>query len=1018
MSIRALVVAIVAVAVTVTAGPNGDLRILTFPVGLVVGEQPIDVDLGTSGKSAGLYLDSEKVCSLSLSNVRCLVDLGEEPRVHLLELVQRNELGQVEARTHRWINRPGQEAELVTQFEYRSNEGVCGGRVMWFHPAKQDPVALEIEESGRPLLIGGDYRSFRFPCPDPREPQLVTASAIFPDGRRAESVAVSGGFGSQTEAGLTAIVLALDWQRPHSCQGIASVFGAQDGLADSAGFEVVFVVDPTAGYRSLMASGWSKLMRPSGSTVKVNPDYFKHQKGRGSFAEPKDSWKRAIRSLDDAEKMWIVLPDQELQRVNALSQGREAWLPMLFSFGSVKLEETPRIADAVAASGLVAAAGPRRRAVVLILGNKADQDGSQFTAEQARNYLAEVGVPLFVLRNAKLQDDGWPSGMPVKNMVAMAAALEAVKQALDRQCVVWIGGDIHTDQIIPMLPKGIRVAGRGDEGLGDLYTVWRSAGRDPGEIGGGSDLDEPASRAHLDVTAVSVLVAARDASGQAVADLDAGYLRVMEDGRPVPVLGLEPIVNLGAHAPEIRREDEDSPSRPPEQDESKALRVTIYVDRDFSGTADISPSLDHLADRADWLASLGEVDIVVADRELATVLESSRDVETIRSVLHDLAAKPAGQHAIERIRARFLRENGPMRDQGASRKPAGEGLLASARLAIYEEDHVVRRYLGQMSKWALVEPDVHPGVLFVVGAGFDEDPRDFYQPTIQRRAPDEAAAADVEYRSMGISRALWVNELGRELAAAGWMVVPVSGRTASMSGASFSAEQSGRGRLNEFMSDEGNAVGTTSPSWLLVDPIGSQRHLADPSGGEVVLGEKGLDNLVAESGGWYRLTYQVDRAPDGALHELEVTSTLDDTEIRATAVVVSGTSEGRSEVRLRHLLDGSISTGELPVELAVAEPQAREEMKTAAEITITVGFDPIAPLFVVGGTRILRFSVAVPGRDGEPSFYHRTGTAVGSMAGMEFVVPIQWSVAPRALAVVVEDLGSGVWGGAVEHFQD
>lgn len=112
MSIRALVVAIVAVAVTVTAGPNGDLRILTFPVGLVVGEQPIDVDLGISGKSAELYLDGDKVCSLSLSNARCLVDLGEEPRVHLLELVRRNGIGQIEARTHRWINRPGQESEF------------------------------------------------------------------------------------------------------------------------------------------------------------------------------------------------------------------------------------------------------------------------------------------------------------------------------------------------------------------------------------------------------------------------------------------------------------------------------------------------------------------------------------------------------------------------------------------------------------------------------------------------------------------------------------------------------------------------------------------------------------------------------------------------------------------------------------------------------------------------------------------------------------------------------------------
>jgi len=129
--------------------------------------------------------------------------------------------------------------------------------------------------------------------------------------------------------------------------------------------------------------------------------------------------------------------------------------------------------------------------------------------------------------------------------------------------------------------------------------------------------------------------------------------------------------------------------------------------------------------------------------------------------------------------------------------------------------------------------------------------------------------------------------------------------------------------------------------------------------------------------------------------------------------VVSGTSKGRAEARLRQLLDGSISTGELPVDVGVKEPAGGDESKPTARMTITVGFGPIAPLFVEDGTRSLRFSVAVPGPGGEPSFHHQMQAVVGRVAGMELVVPIQWSQAPRTLAVVVEDLASGVWGGAV-----
>jgi hypothetical protein len=160
----------------------------------------------------------------------------------------------------------------------------------------------------------------------------------------------------------------------------------------------------------------------------------------------------------------------------------------------------------------------------------------------------------------------------------------------------------------------------------------------------------------------------------------------------------------------------------------------------------------------------------------------------------------------------------------------------------------------------------------------------------------------------------------------------------------------------------------------------------------------------------------VARAPDGQLHEVAVTTARPDTEVQSTGVVVSGTSEGRSALRLRKLLENAAETGELPVKVNVRSPRPAEDEKVIADLRVTVDFEPIAPLFVDEGERVLRFSVAVRGGTTEPFFHHQLGTAVGAVGGMHFEMPIEWSMKDAAdLAVVVEDLGSGAWGGAVSR---
>ncbi len=1036
-----IVLAATGVVAAETAADAG-LRILTYPIGLVTGEQTIEVALGAGDEPAELYLDGEQACRVTASDPRCLIDLGDAPHVHLLELIRFDASGRVAARVVRWVNRPGQEAELAIQLTPRSPQGICGGKVLWSHPLKKDPVLTEVRQDGRILRVQDDGRSFRFPCPDPDEPHVLTASAIFSDGRRAEAVAVSGGFGGSTETELTAVALVGDSESREPCAAVAAELGDQVKQAEHSGFEVVFVLDPTAGYRTLAASGWTKGMMPTNLNSTKQFDTFVQQGSKGSDARAKNSWKKAESAFIDADKLWFVLPDENLQRANGFGQGKMNWLPMLFNFGSVKLHEKPRIADAVAASGLVAAAGPRHRAVVVILGNKADRDGSEFSAEEARTYLAEVGVPLYVFRNGKLRDDGWPQGVPVRNMEAMADALETVKNDLDRQCVIWFPGGMHPNQIAASLPAGVDLAGRQGE-TPAAAEVWRQAkfNEIDSEVEAAVDAaalvsGEPVARARIEVTAVTVLVAARDKNGNPIKNLRADEVEVQEDGNPVAVLGLAAVSQVGGAAdgggPSVA-----APALMETTSTQAPMPVSVYVDRRLSGSKEISSAIDALAERSDWLVSLGPVDVVMAEKDVSTVLEGSRDPQEIRDALARLAAQPGGQHAIEQIRTRFLRdirktpnrlttENMGAGGDTTAGDPANTGglaagqedkrfersmVLTAARGAIFEEDGLLRQSMGRVSDWALTWPTGKPRILLIVGAGFDEDPVDFYLPFVERMETQSAASAGEEFKRF--RQAERVDRVGQDLAAAGWLVVPVTSRaTGSQTGA---AEIGGGDRFQMFMSAQPDAIRTSYAQFLLLDPLGAQRHLAAPSGGEVVMGGEGLDRFIDSSAGWYRLSYQIDRPPDGADHRLSIASNRPDVDIRSTSVIASETPEGEAAARVRRLLRGSVEGGELGVEIALSAAE-RVAKQMSAEATITTSLDAIQPLLVAGGRRTFRVSVGVLAGAEEPFVLHRTETIDGAPS-WRYTVPLRWPAGGGRLAVVVEDLGSGAWGGAVRELR-
>jgi len=1042
--IRALMGFLVVTGAVVGAGAeSSDLAILTYPVGLVTGEHAVDADLGVDGQPADLYLDGQHVCSMSAASTRCQVDFGQAPHVHLLELVRKDDAGGITAHASRWVNRPGQEAELVIQLTPRTANGVCGGKALWSHPSKRNPVLLEVTENGQPLLIREDGRSFAYPCPDVNEPHVLAASAIFPDGRRAEAVALSGSFGGVTEAGLSAVALTAEGGGEDPCTAVTAGLGDTVSVVDNAGFEVVFVLDPTAGYRTLMASGWSKGMMPTTTSTTKQFDSLVQQGSKGSEAMPKNSWKRAESSLIDAEKMWFVLSNENLQRANGFSQGKMNWLLLMFNYGSAKIEGRPRIADAVATSGLVAAAGPRRRAVVAILGNHPEKDGSGFSAEQAQNYLAEVGVPLFILRNGKLRDDSWPEGVPVRTMEAAADALEAVKADISNQCVAWFPGDLHLRKIAASLPEGLALAGRAGQQFEDVGATWRRADLEPaaGEVAIGGDTGvasaTPVGGSRIEVTAVTVLFSARDAAGRPIADLESSEIEVSEDGQPVRVLGLQRVPTAAtavaeAATVEAATEAVSGPvESPPEP--SVQMPVAVYIDRNLAASTELKTALEALAERSPWLASLGPVDIVVADRDVTTTLEAATSAEAIEAALSSLASRSSGQHAIATIRSRFIRDvrKTPNRFNVHQDDDAGESavellaqgqevtqfersqVLTAARGAVFEEDAVLRQSMTRVADWALANPSDGPRLLLVVGAGFDIDPVDFYLPFVERIETHSAGSAREEFKRY--RQADRVDQTGRDLAAAGWLVIPVA--TQTLGASATGSEYGGGDRFQQFLSTQQDAIRTSDSAYLMLDPIGAQRHLAAPSGGEVAMGADGLEDLMDASAGWYRLSYQIDRPPDGANHQLAISTDRDGVEIRSTSVIASETVEGAASARVRRLLHGSQETGDLEVGVETTPPQPAADKKMTAEATVTVDLSPIAALLSEGGSRNVRLSIGILPDGQDPFVMHRVETIDGVVGSWRYRVPLEWPQGKATVAVVVEDLGSGAWGGAVTELR-
>ena len=358
-----------------------------------------------------------------------------------------------------------------------------------------------------------------------------------------------------------------------------------------------------------------------------------------------------------------------------------------------------RLAATVASATFNRAAVPRRRAVVVVLGDdEAKPDESAYGAADARRYLADILVPLEVWRLGRATGGDWPAGRRVVNADDLARAWESLRAGLDAQRICWIAEDLDPSAFrLSPEDAGLALAGRRPAGaVPDTEIASSEAAAVPAAAAGEAARTRPDKvgrvAASQEVSLVNLDANVTDKSGHPVHGLTAADFELIVGGRPVVISNFSEIPGETAGSPA----GPDTPALRPRR------KIALFVDRLTLGDAQRSKrffqSLDDFVART--IGPGDEVTLFSFDAGLTVLVPLTEDAGAIHRALEKLAlesARPpslfAGTESTERLVDEIVqaeaeiaaRERGraaapPPAPQGLQlQKPPDPGVMAQAR---------------------------------------------------------------------------------------------------------------------------------------------------------------------------------------------------------------------------------------------------------------------------------------------------------------------------------------------------
>jgi hypothetical protein len=435
------------------------IELVSFFVGLVIGVHNVEVTVSNEVSRVEFRLDGEILAEIKGEPWTTQCDFGHDLRPGEFEAVAFDAAGAELGRARQWINLPDEGADAGIVALRDAAGTISGAQLSWSSPEFDKPRRITVELDGAPVKVRRPYRIDLTKIPA-RKVHVLTAEFEFsPEVVIRRELVFGSEFEGVHASGLTAVAVVLD-----DLDELPPV-PAMDGwflsggeplrvvATEQADGRLIVVRDPTTVHR---LAGMEPELEHRRKKARRDSDRNRSSDGFGDDVQIRVLSPEPV-SPDNRVEVALLFPmsDRPVQGSKGLVAATIGT-----SAGST-LAGPLMLSDAVAVAGMRVAGGNQRRAVVLLLGSKRE-DGSRFSPEVARRYLADLHVPLFVWDlsgPAAKPPEGWGEPRPVDNADDLLRAVRRVRSQLEEQRIVWLSGR-HLPQGITLSPEaqGIRLA--------------------------------------------------------------------------------------------------------------------------------------------------------------------------------------------------------------------------------------------------------------------------------------------------------------------------------------------------------------------------------------------------------------------------------------------------------------------------------------------------------------------------------------------------------------------------------
>jgi hypothetical protein len=410
------------------------LVFLSFFLGLTAGVQPVRLAVGGSVAKVELHLDDRVAATIDGAPWSAQIDFGDSPAPHRLIALGLDDGGHEVARAEQKINvsRAPAEAALVIQADRVA--------LHWMSIDGQQPKSILVTVDGKTLALD-QKREAALPALAKDVPHFVQATAVSATGDIVQAHAVYGGASGEDNGALTAVPVSIERNVP----SMSVMFDAKVIAVERPPAEVILVRDP------------------SEAEAVVRYGRMRGESGEAPGAAVRGISAIGVARVDDVSLgkdatirfLWPFATSVEAAELfpssRSFDRSRGGFRFLLTSVSAPTSTSKMRFADAVSVAGLQALSKQRRRAVVLIVG-RSYHDESRLTPKQSREYLASIGVPLFVWSladSASLPPEAaaWGDIVLIENIAKLRDAVRALSRTLDAQRIVWIDGDFLPNEV-------------------------------------------------------------------------------------------------------------------------------------------------------------------------------------------------------------------------------------------------------------------------------------------------------------------------------------------------------------------------------------------------------------------------------------------------------------------------------------------------------------------------------------------------------------------------------------------